>query len=1161
MSIKGTKYVPKNPLQSAEAYLENFNVELLNELVSFEPDPACIYYFRIDSSIIFNSEYTEKFNVLPLGLSQLRLVSDNDATESVHTMVSKVAESKSPKRIIVEYEGASLESNTIYELTAKPVYQENQLLILIFREINNSLSPVNNGSAIQAIHTQSQNFKALLNSTTAGFIKTDLKGNIITVGAKTSYLLGHEFSYYLNKSVEDLLSIDSSTVIGKAEKKLINQKKGLYHCTASAIHSSGKTKYLSLSITLIGSQDLPEGFLFSCIDITNDFLNNEKLKSTKNKFKEFIENCPTGIVQLDFHGKLKYCSPSALEIFDLDKSKVKNQQLSELIHPSSIDLANKIIKEVKETGDYKSENIIRINNKENKLIYVEFKGKRLGQGQKNDESVLLMIQDLSDQIQSEIALIEQESLMYNILERTPMSIYALDRNCKVLFANTQAKKDFKSQHNIDIVIGSNLKRELPKADFTEKYQEHYQKVLAGRVITDIINHDTQDKIRHTQYYPLKNMDGGVYSCLGVSQDITAIKHNEFQLDERQAYLSAILDSSPDGICVFDLDRKIAVVNPKMNELFLPVYHKTIDIGENLKDIIPKVELTKLSPIIDEVFEGKSIQLISEYDVEGESKYFDFLYAPVRDNNGKIIGCIQVVRDFTDHQLKEKQILTSEKKYRDLVEFLPCGIAIIDDAGRVKYLSQKSKLLLGIDHNELLVSSRFSDFFEEDESYIRQALSDERDDEDIYKLLPLTAIHRKDNSVLELKTKEIEYENEQCRLVLLFDLTEKINSIKEKEERQKLYEALIENALDAIDIIELTVAEDGSYKSELKQRNRKMQQYFKKDEKAQDVTSILNNAPLYQANGQLTKEVLKADIAEFMRKGQLITERLVYDVNRNERHIQLSTQLLEVNDKKVIIRNYKDITDKKRKDIQIENNLREINNKNIELEKYIKSNYDLQNFAFIASHDLKAPLRTILSFSQLLKRSVYHDLSDKERVFIDIILRSSKSMEELIEDLLNYSDVNNSKLNVAEINTAEFMNDLLINISSDIEAARARINIKKIPEIIFGDKIKLGQLFQNLIRNGIKFHKANMLPEITIDYTDVGESWQFSISDNGIGIAKEYLSDIFKIFKTLNNKSDFKGHGIGLSICQQIVAKHDGNIWVDSIEGEGSTFTFTIKKPA
>jgi len=1164
MSIKGNKYNPDDQiLHSIEKVSNHLKNSNLNELVSFELDPSCVYNIKTESIHSYNKGYHDEFEksfgtTKPFDLINVSNIGQGNS--SLKLSVKEVIESRLSIRINVKGV-ANAENPTIsYELTIKPIAQCAEKVLLSFRPLKELHTFIDNGDTLEALRSQSLEYKALLDTTPAGFIKTDLDGKIMTVAAKTSYLLGHDSHYFLDKPVQVFLNLNKYDIIERVSKKLISQKKGLFNSIAIAKHSSGKDKLISLNVSLITDVDEAEGFLFSYIDITNDHFNKEKLKATKNKFKEFIEYSPTGIVQIDLLGKLKYCSPSALQIFSIDKSEVKNNLITDLIHCNSQSLFATFIKRVKANGSSKLDNILRINNEKGELVFVEISGKVLSHNTVEGKSILLMLQDLSDHVRSEIALIEQESLMHNILERTPISIYAIDRNYKIIFANKNAKEDFKSEYGIDLFVGLNLENELSQEDFKDNYQKHYNKVLKGKIITDITSTSSNnEKIHHTRYYPLKQVDGTVYCCMSISQDITHIKNNEIQLEERQAYLSTILNSSPDGICVIDRDYRIAVANPKLNELYLPVYNIPFNIGDNINLIIPNKDFKKINKAYEKVFSGKSVHIISKFDVDKEVKYYDSFFAPVRDIKGKIIGCIQVVRDFTENYLKEKQIKISEKKYRELVDFLPCGIAIINNSGDIIYLSHKTKSMFGITEDENAKDMSFYELFHQSKSYIDKVIADNVDNGSRYSILPLTSQCGETKSTIELKTKKIEYDNEPCLLVVLFDITEKIKASKDKEERQKIYEALIENSLDGIDIIELESTVDGSFESVLKKRNKNMLKYFGSDDSYYTLTDILDAAPEYQPNGQSTKEMVESDVATFIQNGQIETERLIYDKNKSEKFIQLSAQLLDINEKKIIIRNYKDITEKKLKGLQIESNLEEINNKKIQLEKYIKSNYDLQNFAFIASHDLKAPLRTILSFSKLLKRSIYSDLPDKERVFMDIILRSSKSMEDLIEDLLKFSDVNSSEVSINKINTSTFIQDLLINISSDIEEAKATIEINNLPPSIHGDKIKLSQLFQNLIRNGIKFHKKNVNPIISISAKDLGLFWQFSISDNGIGIAEEFVSEIFTIFKTLNEKSDYKGHGIGLSICQQIVSKHNGDIWVDSIEGEGSTFSFTIKK--
>jgi len=169
------------------------------------------------------------------------------------------------------------------------------------------------------------------------------------------------------------------------------------------------------------------------------------------------------------------------------------------------------------------------------------------------------------------------------------------------------------------------------------------------------------------------------------------------------------------------------------------------------------------------------------------------------------------------------------------------------------------------------------------------------------------------------------------------------------------------------------------------------------------------------------------------------------------------------------------------------------------------------------------------------------------------------MQLLVDDLLSFSRVNSVKNKFEEIELRSFINFTITQISSEIETKQAKVVIENTPKTIYADKIKLSQIIQNLVRNGIKFQKKDSLPQIKINVKESSEEYIFSIEDNGIGIEEDYIGDIFNIFKKLHSKDEYDGNGIGLSICQQIAEKHGGKIWVESVFGQGSTFSFSISK--
>ena len=238
---------------------------------------------------------------------------------------------------------------------------------------------------------------------------------------------------------------------------------------------------------------------------------------------------------------------------------------------------------------------------------------------------------------------------------------------------------------------------------------------------------------------------------------------------------------------------------------------------------------------------------------------------------------------------------------------------------------------------------------------------------------------------------------------------------------------------------------------------------------------------------------------------------------------------------------------------------ELNIKNEELKKYIDSNMQLENFAYITSHDLREPLRTISGFASLLERKYADKLDNTANEYLYYILDSTKSMNALIEDLLIFSQVHTGEHKVEKLDLNALLQQIMRSLKLSIEETNAKIKLKNIPKTINGNQTKMKQLFQNLISNAIKFRKPDTAPQITISAKPKGNFWEFTIQDNGIGINEEYFDKIFMIFKRLHTKNEYEGTGIGLSLCKKIVEQHGGKIHLESTLGEGTRFNFTIEK--
>lgn len=241
---------------------------------------------------------------------------------------------------------------------------------------------------------------------------------------------------------------------------------------------------------------------------------------------------------------------------------------------------------------------------------------------------------------------------------------------------------------------------------------------------------------------------------------------------------------------------------------------------------------------------------------------------------------------------------------------------------------------------------------------------------------------------------------------------------------------------------------------------------------------------------------------------------------------------------------------------------ELRRKNILLkssqEKLTLLAQEMENFAQQASHDLKEPLRMITSFLELFEIKYFKTLNEEGKKYIKIASDSANRLHLLIDDLLEFSMVGNNQDDLKTIDLNEVIEEIKKLLFLEIEEKKAKIIYSNLPKIK-GSEIAIKQLFQNLISNAIKYQSKNNEPIITITGKNKNTYWEFSVCDNGIGINKDYIDSIFTIFKRLHRKEEYPGTGIGLAICKKIVKQHHGEIWVESIEGKGSCFNFTILK--
>ena len=226
-----------------------------------------------------------------------------------------------------------------------------------------------------------------------------------------------------------------------------------------------------------------------------------------------------------------------------------------------------------------------------------------------------------------------------------------------------------------------------------------------------------------------------------------------------------------------------------------------------------------------------------------------------------------------------------------------------------------------------------------------------------------------------------------------------------------------------------------------------------------------------------------------------------------------------------------------------------------MQELARSNSELGQFAYVASHDMQEPLRAVAGCAEILKSRYADQMDDSADELISHIVDGASRMQGLINDLLQISQVSSQASSFESVDTNQTCRAALLNLDDVIKKSAARIELGDLP-MVKGDRTQITQVFQNLISNALKYRKEES-PIVTIKSQQKQELWEFSVADNGIGISPEFHHKIFGIFQRLHTRVEYPGSGIGLALCKKIIERHRGSIWLKSALGTGSTFHFTL----
>lgn len=470
--------------------------------------------------------------------------------------------------------------------------------------------------------------------------------------------------------------------------------------------------------------------------------------------------------------------------------------------------------------------------------------------------------------------------------------------------------------------------------------------------------------------------------------------------------------------------------------------------------------------------------------------------------------------------------------RSLLEAAPDSIVVTDEHGTIQFTNRQTEKLFGYDRNELLgkkietlIPQGLTEVTAHDRKSAKTKVRQKMDSG-----IEVSAIS-KDGGELHLEVRTSEAETDEGRYRMAF-----IRDISERRGVEERYQALVSSAPDGIvtaDNLGLIIG-----------WNAGAQRIFGFEAHeiiGQPLTAIM--PPRYH-------DAHLAGLKRYLDTGQatILGRTLQLEgqaKDGREIPIELTIGVWYSGTQPFFSAIIRDISEKKAEERKLLLTNAALASKNQEVEQ----------FTYVASHDLKEPLRTVTGYISLLKEEYHDKLDDRAKLFFDRIVLGAERMRTLIEHLLDYSRLGRDKQRMM-VDCDEILGEVLHDLESQIMEAGAEITAVRLPQVN-GFQTELRLLFQNLLSNALKFRKKDELPQIQVACERKQDWWLFRISDNGIGIKTEFLDRIFVIFKRLHPRDAYPGSGIGLTHCKKIVELHGGRIWAESELGKGSTFYFTL----
>jgi PAS domain S-box-containing protein len=632
---------------------------------------------------------------------------------------------------------------------------------------------------------------------------------------------------------------------------------------------------------------------------------------------------------------------------------------------------------------------------------------------------------------------------------------------------------------------------------------------------------------------------------GIFLDVTGERLLREEMDRLRTRLDFLLNASPAIICA-------ATADGRLRPTFLSAGIR--QFGYQARRLLGETDwwLTRIHPddrvrvqnAVAGLPGGEGAELNYRFrTADGDWRWIVDHRVTVRDADGRPLEVVGTMIDVSRVVLAERQARLAQERLEQVLQSAGEGIYGVDAEGKIIFANAAALRMIGVTEEEMRGAASHALFHHSHEDgtpYPAEECSVYRTARDgVVRHVSDEVFRRKDGDCfpVEYVAAPLRDGTQTSGAVVVFrDVTEALRVRRELQNSLQRWEAVLSNSPVGIAV------------TDMERRFVRVNDYLSRLLGASEPELIGRSVREAYADNAAYEEASRRALPLLMQGAAHQDELELRRSNGESVWVSVTGSLIDVDaPEQGCVWVLEDISQRKAQELALQE-------KTIELER---SNTELEAFAYVASHDLRQPLRVVNSYLSLLQRALGVDLSGDAKEFLDFARAGAQRMDRLIVDLLEYSRVGRRTKPSRRLESAELAAQALRNLEFAVADAGGQVTIGDNLPAVVGDESELERLFQNLIGNAVKYHAPNRPPEVSVTAQDAPEGRLFIVADNGIGIAPNHLERVFGIFQRLHTPEAYEGSGIGLAICRKIVERHGGRIWVESVEGEGSAFKFIL----